>query len=234
MAGVRPPANFASARLRLHAVTPGERYGRIFMAQYANPLGYGKTNSRFSDPRRRKEENRFGVLYLGESLSVCFLEAVLRDRRDGLVGELAIEENELETRRYAEIEIAAGLRLVDLRANNPVAMGVPTDVHRGTIHTLGQVWSVALHDHPQAPDGIIYPSRLNGEGSLAIYGRAIPKLRTARLRRLIDVAELAPILTDFQIALTTPDPPSDDSSERPARRSSGLDLVDHWQRRRPG
>ena len=79
------------------------------MARHADPLGYGKTNSRFSDPRRRKEENRFGVLYLGESFSVCFLEAVHRDRRDGIIGELAIEESEVETRRSIEIEIIAGL-----------------------------------------------------------------------------------------------------------------------------
>jgi hypothetical protein len=41
---------------------------------------------------------------LGDTLKVCFLEAVLRDRRDGLVGDLPIEEKEIYTRRYAEIE----------------------------------------------------------------------------------------------------------------------------------
>jgi RES domain-containing protein len=115
--------------------------------------------------------------------------------RDGVVGELAIEESELERRRYAEIEAAAPLRLVDLRENGAVAMGVPTDVHRGTAHALGRAWSVAFHDHPQNPDGIIYPSRLNGEVNLAVYGRAVSKLRPIRLRRLIDIAELAPVLS---------------------------------------
>ncbi len=206
MVGIRPPPNFSRARLRIHTAKVGERYGRIYMAKYPDPLGYGKTKSRFSDPRRRKAENRFGVLYLGTTVGVCFLEAVLRDQRDGIVGELAIEESELEMRCYAEIEVATPLRLVDLRENGAVAMGIPSDVHRGTGQALSRAWSVAFHEHPQAPDGIIYPSRLNGEVNLAIYGRAVPKLRPVRLRRLIDLAELVPVLTDFQVALTTPDP----------------------------
>ena len=177
------------------------------MARHPDPLGYGKSSSRFSDPRRRKDENRFGVLYLGETLTVCFLEAVLRDQRDAVIGELVMDESELETRLYAEIEVAAPLRLVDLRGNGAVAMGVPSNVRLGASHTLGRAWSVAFHDHPRAPDGIIYPSRLNGQVNLAVYGRAVAKLRPVRRRRLIDIAELAPILSELQVGLTTPEPP---------------------------
>lgn len=184
----------------------GGHYGRIYFARFRDPLGYGKSKSRFSDPRKRIDANRFGVLYLGETLTVCFLENVVRDRRDGIASELLIEESEFEIRLYAEIEIVEPLMLVDLRENGPIAMGVPSDVHRGTRQTLGRVWSLAFHEHPQAPDGIIYPSRLNSQINLAIYGRAVSKLKTVRLRRLIDVGELGPVLTDLRIALTTPDP----------------------------
>lgn len=201
-----PPGDFASARLRLHSIVVGTRFGRIFTAAYPDPLGYGKSGSRFSDPRRRKAENRFGVLYLGESLAVCFLEAVLRDRKDGLVGELDLEERELDQRLFVDAEVALPLRVVDLPCNNPVAMGVPSDVLRGVRHRLGRVWSVAFHEHPSAVDGIISPSRLNGQVNLAIYGRAIGKLRPTRLRRLIDVPELAPVLDDLEVAIAPPDP----------------------------
>lgn len=44
-----------------------------------------------------------GVVYLGDTLKVCFLEAVLRDRRDGLVGDLPIDEKEIYARRYQEV-----------------------------------------------------------------------------------------------------------------------------------
>jgi RES domain len=204
--GASPPSDFDSARLRLHTVAAGERFGRIFSAGFPDPLGYGKSKSRFSDPRRRKPENRFGVLYVGESLAVCFLEAVLRDRKDGVVGGMELEEHELEERLYVDVEVASALRLVDLRGNNPVAMGVPSDVVRGVRHRLGRAWSMAFHEHPSAVDGIIYPSRLNGQVNLAVYGRAVAKLRPSRLRRLIDVVELAPVLDDLEVAIAPPDP----------------------------
>lgn len=203
-----PPADLASVRLRLHVARPGERFGRIYMGAFPDPLGYGKSKSRFSDPRRRKAENRFGVVYLGETLSVCFLEAVLRDRKDGVVGELELEERELDERRYAEIEVVSGLRLVDLRENNAVAMGVPSEVLRGVRQHLGRAWSVAFHEHSDGVDGIIYPSRLNGHVNLAIYGRAVGKLRPTRLRRLADVAELAPVLNDLEVAFSPPSAPN--------------------------
>jgi len=82
-------------------VRPGERFGRIYLDRFPNPLGYGKSPSRFSDPRRRVPAHRFGVLYLGETLKVCFLEAVLRDQRDGVIGNFVVGEDELESRRYA-------------------------------------------------------------------------------------------------------------------------------------
>lgn len=208
MPGLRPPAKFPSAPLAIHTVAIGERFGRIYLAKYPDPLGFGKAKSRFSDPSRRIESSRFGVLYLGQTIAVCFLEAVLRDRRDGVLGDLPMEESELEVRRYVEIEVAKPLRLVDLRENRAVAMGVPSDVHRGTRHALGRAWSLAFHEHPEEPDGIIYPSRLNGETNLAIYSRAVGKLRPLRIRKLIDVVELAPILTDLRVSLTTPDPTS--------------------------
>jgi hypothetical protein len=79
MVGPRPTPAFASVKLETATVAPGRRFGRLYFDRYPNPLGFGKTPSRFSDPRRRIPRNRFGVLYLGESLKVCFLEALLRD-----------------------------------------------------------------------------------------------------------------------------------------------------------
>ena len=188
-------------------VSVGQRFGRIYSAAFPDPLGSGKSQSRFSDPRRRKPENRFGVLYLGQTIDACFLEAVLRDRKDGVVGSFLIGERELQERLFVDVEVDAPLRLVDLQENNAVAMGIPSDVLRGVRHRLGRAWSIAFHDHPDAVDGIVYPSRLNGQVNVAIYGRAVPKLRAVRLWRLIDVAELAPVLDDLEVAFAPPSPP---------------------------
>lgn len=124
MAGVKPPAGFERQPLDIETIPSGRRFGRIYASAFPDPLGFGKTASRFSDPRRRDATKRFGVLYLGETLKVCFLEAVLRDRRDGLVGDLPIEEKEIYTRRYAEVETIADLSLVDLRDDHAIRMGI--------------------------------------------------------------------------------------------------------------
>jgi hypothetical protein len=80
-------------------------------------------------------------------------------------------------------------------------MGIPTDVARASSHTLSRAWSAAIYNHPKAPDGIVYPSRLNGETNLAIYDRGIGKLRAATITPLHGTAGLAKLLDDFRIAL---------------------------------
>jgi hypothetical protein len=60
---------------------------------------------------------------------------------------------------------------------------------------------VAFHEHPQQPDGIIYPSRLNGETNLAIYGRAVVKLELLHTQDLKRAAGLPDVLEDFLVAL---------------------------------
>ena len=51
MAKVLPPEGFAGANLNIHEVPAGRQFGRIYLARYPDPLGFGKTPSRFSDPR---------------------------------------------------------------------------------------------------------------------------------------------------------------------------------------
>lgn len=201
MPTARPPARFSHSTLDIEVVPPGRQFGRIYISAYPNPLGFGKVPSRFSDPRRRTPDNRFGVVYLGDTLKVCFLEAVLRDRRDGHGGDLPIEEDELRSRRYAEIATIDELRLVDLRDDHAVRMGVPSDVAKSSRHGLARSWSLAFHEHDSEPDGIIYPSRLNGHTNLAIYDRAIPKLAPVRVVPLLGASGIATVLRDLLVSL---------------------------------
>lgn len=198
---VAPTAAFERADLDIATVAAGEPYRRIWLASYPDPLGYGRGRSRFSDPRRRVESNRFGVLYLGSSLKVCFLEAILRDQRDGQVGTLPLGRTALADRAVAAIVPTRELRLIDLRGDGPVRMGIPSDVAGGTEQTLARAWSVAFHEHSEAVDGIIYPSRLNGEHNLAIYGRAVPALRCTGTVPLLRARGLVGVLRDLHVAI---------------------------------
>jgi RES domain len=196
-----PTPAFARATLHVAVVGPGQTFGRIHLTRHRDPLGYSKVPSRFSDPRRRVLRNRFGVLYLGSTLKVSFLEAVLRDRRNGVVGNYVIGEGELHSRCYARIEPISPLRLVDLRRDGCVRMGIPSDVPRSANHALARRWSLAFYQHPSQPDGIIYPSRLNEDICVATYDRAISKLRAVSSTALIDALGLADVLDDLLVAI---------------------------------
>jgi RES domain len=202
MAGSGPKAGFARVKLEIDTIPPGQRFRRLYLNLPGyHALGFGKTPSRFSDPRKRIASNRFGVLYLGTSLTVCFLEVFLRDKRNGAVGDFPLAEKELDARQDAEIINAHELRLVDLRGNRAIRMGVPSDVARASKQSIARAWSVGFYEHPEKPDGIIYPSRLNSETNLAIYDRAIPKLVVDIEMPLIRASGLASILNDLKVAL---------------------------------
>lgn len=201
MGARHPPPELSAVALELATMPAGERFGRIHLARFADPIGFGKSPSRFSDPRRRRPASRFGVLYLGSSLKVCFIEALLRDRGDGRISDLLFDERELTMRCYTAVALTQPLTLVDLRGDGPLRMGIPSDVVRGSRQGLARRWSLAFHDHPQRPDGIIYPSRLNGETNLAVYGRAIAKLGALATNPLIEQGELAQILRDLRIGI---------------------------------
>jgi hypothetical protein len=66
--------------------------------------------------------------------------------------------------------------------------------------------TVAFYEHPEKPDGIIYPSRLIGHTNLAVFDRATVKLRAVRKTRLIAVAGLAEVLNDLKVSIVEPDP----------------------------
>jgi hypothetical protein len=141
------------------------------------------------------------VLYLGSTFKVCFVEAVLRDQGDGRTGDLLLDERDLAARSYADVEVTEPLMLVDLREDGPLRMGVPSDVARGSKQSLARLWSVAFHEHPVGPDGIIYPSRLNGETNLAVYGRAVGKLTVVSISPLLRQSGLARVLHDLKVGL---------------------------------
>ena len=201
MAGLRPTKAFADAALDLASVGAGERFFRIYPDRYPDPLGYGMGPSRFSDPRRRPDHGRFGVLYLGASLKVCFVEAVLRDRRNGAVGDYPIEETELAQFAYAEV---CGCGLPEPRGFAPRRSDPYGRAERRCQcfrSALGAGLVRRVHEHPRTPDGVIYHSRLNQEVSLAIYDRAIGKLAALLVSPLLRAPDFPGVLNDLNVAL---------------------------------
>jgi hypothetical protein len=114
--GGSPPKGFASRDLVIAEMAPGGVWRRIYESRFPDPLGYGFGPSRFSDPKTMLvPPDRFGVVYLGSSVKVCFAEAILRDRGVRRVKAFPLEWAELERWTCAELRTATALRLVDLR-----------------------------------------------------------------------------------------------------------------------
>jgi hypothetical protein len=176
-------------------------YCRIYQSQHPNPLGYGKSRSRFADPRPLSDDERFGVLYLGESFEVCFVEAVLRDRAVGSSGPFFLTRTELEQFMLAQISSTSPLRLVDLRREGPARMRIPTDAVRGQDHRLSMTYSLAFYQHPEKPDGLLYRSRINERINIALYDRAIQRLRCDASIALLQHAGLADLLDQYHLIL---------------------------------
>jgi hypothetical protein len=198
-----PPKGFESSGIELASIKTGTKWFRLYSSRYPDPLGFGFSPSRFSDPRvALPKKDRFGVIYFGSSLKVCFLERILRDIRNGRLGDVPIPYAELEQLMCAEIVTARPLNLVDLRGDNLVKMGVPTDAVRASSHRLGQKWSLAFWLHKQRPHGILYYSRLNDEINMALYDVALPSIRVSTTRPLLEYrTEVAGLIREFKLAI---------------------------------
>jgi len=198
-----PPPDFVRAPLVTAEVPAGARYKRIYRTIFPDPLGCGKGPSRFSDPRPLPPEERFGLVYMGASTKVCFLEALLRDRRDGRVGPVLLDEEDFRSRSIADIAVRIPLTLLDLTGDGPVRMGVPSEVVRGTDQRLARQWAVAFFEHPLGVDGILYPSRLNTEMNVALFETARQKLAVVSVSPLVLDADLPGILRHFDVAIAS-------------------------------
>lgn len=170
----------------------------MYETRFPDPLGWGPGLNRFSHPAG----TAFGVVYLGSSAKVAFVETILRDRADGRGPDCLIELVEIEKRSLASIEVVEDLHLVDLTGDGPLRMGVPSDVAGASAQSLAQAWSAAFHAHTDQPDGVYYPSRLNEERCIALYDRALGKVRCTATPRLMECrTELAATLDALEIAI---------------------------------
>lgn len=190
--GVLPPSGFALRNLDLVELAADGRCFRLSRRAFPDPLGFGYAPSRFSDPEVMLEPpDRYGVIYFGSSLKVCFAETILRDRGDGRLGPLPIEWTELLDWTAVEFRIERPLSLVDLTGDGMLRMGVPTDVARASTHDLSRVWSRAFWTHARKPDGIRYESRLTGDNNIALYDRSLSALAPVDVKIARRASDLA-------------------------------------------
>lgn len=128
---------------------------------------------------------RFGVLYAAVSFDCAFAEVLLRNPARRIVS-----LPEIEARSFALLSLRADIRLVDLSGPGLSRLGLDARFLSGGYGACG-LWADTLHDHPNRPDGILYPSRFDpSERCVVLFDRAAPHLHPAT--ESVPLVELLP------------------------------------------
>jgi hypothetical protein len=109
------------------------------------------------------------------------MEAVLRDRMVDPTMPYVIQVSELAQYTCSTWKIVSPLRLLDA---TPVGLSrnrMPTDVTGACDYALSQAWSLAIHQHRDVPDGLIYRSRLADTRNIAVFDRARDRMSIKRV-----------------------------------------------------
>jgi RES domain-containing protein len=181
-----PPPDLASRPLPLTAWAAGSTLVRIHGSRHG-PI-------HFSGPpplgRWDSAAGGFGVLYAAQEFAGAFAETVLRNPAQTLVS-LA----EITARSLSVLAIGAALRVVDLTGPGLSRLGLDARILTGPYAACG-AWADALRAHPEAPAGILYPSRFDpAQRCVALFDHVAPHLEAVTdpvpLREMLhDVADV--------------------------------------------
>jgi len=91
-----------------------------------------------------------------------------------------------------------------LHGSSLARLGVTAEVASGSNYALSQLWSLALWEHSDQPDGILYRSRHDDSAlSVAVYDRAKDGLAIVQDHSLVeDPQQLARLLRRYGLGLT--------------------------------
>ena len=99
------------------------------------------------------------------------------------------------------LHTSAPLRLVDLRADGTTRLRVPTAVTRDRRHGAGRAFAADVHERLPEADGVLYDGRFTSESCVAIFDRALDRLRPRRVLGLDRSSEVRDALVDHDIVL---------------------------------
>ena len=142
---------------------------------------------------------RFRVCYFGTTLEVCFAETFLRNPP---VRILALDD--LARRSVATLEVRREVRLVPVHGSSLAKLGATSELATGSDYPISQLWSRALWEHGDQPDGILYRSRHDDSAlCVALFDRAKDALAIVRDGSLAeDPKQLVRLLRRYGLALT--------------------------------
>jgi hypothetical protein len=193
-----PPADLARCKLPIHLVPPGTVLHRIHRAAL-DPLFFGPAPGNAPAGRWDAPAGEFGVCYLAEAPYVAFAETFLRVPGIGVVG-----EDDLSTRGIARFHVVRPLRLVGFHGAGLARIGATAAVCSGP-HDVSRAWSLSIHRHPSAVDGIRYRARHDDDGfAVALFDRGAASIERIDSTGLMEDGfrvELGGVLERYELAL---------------------------------
>jgi hypothetical protein len=154
-----PPADFDTRPLPIVPFA-----GTTYRIERRGPrtVRFRRSAFRFNAPA-----DEFGVLYLSTSLEGAFVESF-----GWATGSNVVSVEALVSRELFEVELSA-VTLVDLTGPGLSRIGADDRLCKGDDYGLAQRWALAIHNHPSAPDGILYGARHDPAcRSIALFDRA--------------------------------------------------------------
>ncbi|HEX6368843.1 MAG TPA: RES family NAD+ phosphorylase [Longimicrobium sp.] len=193
-----PPPDLHVRRLPIHVYEAGWGLWRIHPAD-RSPLFFGPAPGLPPRGRWDAPDGRFRVCYMAEHSYAAFAETFLREP-----GVIVLEMQDVEARALARIRALAPLRLVAMHGPGLHALGATAGSCTGE-YAVSRAWAAALHDHPEAPDGIRYRARHDDdEFAVALFDRAEQRVADVESEPLMhpsSLGYLAECLDRYQMGL---------------------------------
>jgi hypothetical protein len=193
----RPPADFNSRDILLTEIESSEWF-RLHPGNF-DPIRFSKSDeSRFSP-----SGGPCGALYLGADPETCILEKfgdiIYGYRQRGK--QVVLADAVWRSRELTQL-VLPGIKVCDLtNATTLQQCGVDASALMLPDLAVPQAWGVALMNHPNNFDGILYLSRFTQAHCLAIFDRAPRIEQPRRLGLLANHEGGAQVLKRFEIAL---------------------------------
>jgi RES domain-containing protein len=171
-------------------------YRIMLKSHLPTPLAVRPSKSRFCDGRT------YAVLYGANDFATAFVEVVVRDR---LVqsDRRVVPFGDITARGWVEFALAGDepLNIVDLRESGCLVLGAPTDAAHARNQAAGRALSRALFEQHSDIDGVWYQSRLTGGDCLAIFDRALQRLKPVKTGQLERHPKLPDVLRTHGIRI---------------------------------
>ncbi|MCW1409776.1 RES family NAD+ phosphorylase [Rhizobium sp. 1AS11] len=164
-AALPPSPWLAHSPLPIDLIAAGQVLHKVHQT-HLDPIFFGPGPGIAPTNRFDSARGRFGILYVGMSRRGALAETILRNPQ-----RLMVSMTEITTRAISELSCIRPLRIVRMHGTGLQALGTDNAISTGPYEPCG-LWTDALWDHVDQPDGLAYQSRHHSsEICLALFER---------------------------------------------------------------